>query len=93
MKKTLKYTPPPFGSACASLCDDLGIHTLGVGLDKLIIDFTSVLTVYPDVKVAQLQTIQFHTARLCCALHSLRFYIKKLGLVPKRTTRRQGKNQ
>ena len=78
-------------SACASLCVDLGtcICTLGVELVKLVIDCSSVLAVHP--KVAQLQEIQFHSTRLCYALHSLRF--KKLGLVPKRKRRRQAKNQ
>ena len=78
-------------SACASLCVDLGICTLGVELVKLVIDCSSVLAVHPEVKVAQLQEIQFHSTRLCYALHSLRF--KKLGLVPKRKRRRQAKNQ
>ena len=45
----------------------------------------------PEVKVAQLQTIQFHSTRLCYVLHNLRF--KKLGLVPKRKRRRQAMNQ
>ena len=70
---------------------DLGICTLGVELVELVIDCSSVLAVHPEVKVAQLQEIQFHSTRLCYALHSLRF--KKLGLVPKRKRRRQAKNQ
>ena len=78
-------------SACASLCVDLGICTLGVELVKLVIDCSSVLAVHPEDKVAQLQEIQFHSTRLCYALHSLRF--KKLGLVPKRKRHRQAKNQ
>ena len=78
-------------SACASLCVDLGICTLGVELVKLVIDCSSVLAVHPEVKVTQLQEIQFNSTRLCYALHSLRF--KKLGLVPKRKRRRQAKNQ
>ena len=61
----------------ASLCVDLGICTLGVELFKLVIDCSSVLAVHPEVKVAPLQAIQFHSKRLCYALHSLRF--KKLG--------------
>ena len=60
-------------SACASLCVELSISTLGVGLVKLLIDDSSVLAVYPNVKVAQLQTVQFHSTRLCYAPHSLRF--------------------
>ena len=60
-------------SACASLCVDLGICTLGVELVKLVIDCSSVLAEHPEVKVAQLQAIQFHSIRLCYALHSLRF--------------------
>ena len=39
-------------SACASLCVDLGICTLGVELVKLVIDCSSVLAVHPEVKVA-----------------------------------------
>ena len=78
-------------SACASLCVDLGICTLGVELFKLVIDCSSVLAVHPEVKVAQLQAIQYHSTPLCYALHSLRF--KKLGLVPKRKRRRPAKNQ
>ena len=65
--------------------NDLGICTLGVELVKLVIDCSSVLAVHPEVRVAQLQAIQFHSTRLCYALHSLRF--KKLGLVPKRKQR------
>ena len=41
-------------STCASLCVDLGSCTLGVELVKLVIDCCSVLTVHPEVKVAQL---------------------------------------
>ena len=78
-------------SACASLCVDLGICTMGVELVKLVIDCSSVLAVHPEVKVAQLQAIQFHSILLCYALHSICF--KKLGLVPKRKRRRQAKNQ
>ena len=78
-------------STCASLCVDLGICSLGVGLVKLVKDCSSVLAVHPEVKEAQLQTIQFHSTGLCYALHSLHF--KKLGLVPKRKRCRQAKNQ
>ena len=69
-------------SACASLCVDLGICTLGVELVKLVIDCSSVLAVHPEVKVAQLPQ---YTVMLCAA--------QKLGLVPKRKRRRQAKNQ
>ena len=72
-------------SACASLCVDLGICTLGAELVKLFIDCSSVIVVRPEVRVAQLQAIKFHSTRLCYVLHSLRF--KKLGLVPKRKRR------
>ena len=78
-------------SACESLSYELDISTLDVELDKLIIDCSSVLAVYPDIELSQLQTIQFHSARLCFALHCLRF--KKLGLVQKRKRQRQAKNQ
>ena len=78
-------------SACESLCEELGISTLGIELDKLIIDCSSVLVENPDIKLIQLQSIQFHSARLCFALHCLRF--KKLGLVPKRKRQRKAKNQ
>ena len=78
-------------SACESLCEELGISTLGIELDKLIIDCSSVLVENPDIKLIQLQSIQFHSARLCFALHCLRF--KKLGLVPKRKSQRKTKNQ
>ena len=57
-------------SPCASLCVDLGICTLGVEHVKLVIDCSSVLAVHPKVKVAHLQTIQFHSTGLCYALHS-----------------------
>ena len=113
-------------SACASLCVELSISTLGVGLVKLVVDCSSVLAVHPEIqgskialvrsylrvpqaagqgiiliflvkinlfpmyanifvmqgkclfleisrpeiKVAQLQTSQFHRTRLCYALHS-----------------------
>ena len=77
-------------SACDSLCGDLGICTLDVETDWLIIDCSCVLAVYPDIEISQLQEIQFHSARLCYALHCLRF--KKLGLVPKRKRGRQAKN-
>ena len=66
--------------ACESLCDELGISTLGIELDKLIIECSSILVENPDIKLNQLQSIQFHSARLCFALHCLRF--RKLGLVP-----------
>ena len=69
-------------SACASLCVDRGICTLGVELVKLVIDCSSVLVVNLKLRVTQFQAIQVHSTRLCFALHSLRF--KKLGLVPKR---------
>ena len=39
--------------------------TLGVEFVKLVIDCSSVLAVHPEVKVAQLQAIQFHSTRLC----------------------------
>ena len=78
-------------SACESLCDELGISTLGIELDKLIIDCSSILDENPDIKLNQLQAIQFHSARLCFALQCLRF--KKLGLVPKRKRQRKTKNQ
>ena len=77
-------------SACALLCVDLGICTLDVGLAKLVIDCFSVLAVHPEVKVAQLQTIKFHSTLLCFVLHSLRFKI--LGFVPKCKRRGQEKN-
>ena len=67
-------------SACDSLCGDLGICILDVEIDRLIIDCSCVLAVYPEIEISQLQEIQFHSARLCYALHCLRF--KKLGLVP-----------
>ena len=51
--------------ACASLCVDLHICTLGVKLVKMVIDCSFVLALHPKVKVAQLQTIQFHSTRLC----------------------------
>ena len=38
----------------------------------MVIDCSSVLAVHPEVKVAQLQAIQFHSTRLCYALHSCR---------------------
>ena len=78
-------------SACESLCDELGISTIGIELDKLIIDSSSAFTVNPDFKLFKLQSIQFHSARLCFGLHYLRF--KKLGLVPKRKRQRQANYQ
>ena len=51
--------PPPPESACASLCDDLGIHTLVVGLEKLIIDCISVLAVYSDVQWLNFKLFNF----------------------------------
>ena len=77
-------------SVCDSLCGDLGICTLDVEIDRLIIDCSCVLAVYPDTEISQLQEIQFHSAQLCYALHCLRF--KKVGLVPKRKRGRQAKN-
>ena len=77
-------------SACDSLCGDLGICTLDVEIDRLITDCSCVLAVYPDIEISQLQEIQFHGARLCYALHCLRF--KELGLVPKWKRGRQAKN-
>ena len=62
-------------SACASLCTDLGICTLGVELVKLVIDCSSVLAVHPDVKVDQLQAIQFHSTHgysMRCTAYALR---------------------
>ena len=78
-------------SACESLCDELGISTLGIELDKLIIDCSSILVENADIKFNQLKSIQFHSARLCFALHCLRF--KKLGLVPKSKIQRKANNQ
>ena len=37
----------------------------GVELGKLDIDCSSVLAIYPDIELSQLQTIQFHVI-LCC---------------------------
>ena len=78
-------------SAYDSQCGHLGICTLGVEIDRLIIDCSCMLAVYPGIEISQLQEIQFHSARLCYALHCLRF--KKLGLVPKRKRGRQTKNR
>ena len=68
-------------------CTEIREHEL----DKLIIDCSSVLVENPDITLIQLQSIQFHSARLCFALHCLRF--KKLGLVPKRKRQRKTKKQ
>ena len=73
-------------SACESLCDELGIE-----LAKLIIDSSSAITLNSDIKLFKLQSIQFHSARLCFTLHCFPF--KRLGLVSKRKRQRQAKNQ
>ena len=78
-------------SACDSLCGDLCVCTLGVELDKLIIDCSSVLAAYPDIEISQLQEIQCQRAQSCYALHCICF--KKVGLVLKCKRHRQAKNQ
>ena len=56
-------------SACDSLCGDLCICTLGVEIDRLVIDCSYVLAVYPDIEISQLQEIQFQcSVMLCVAL-------------------------
>ena len=67
-------------AACEYLCDELDIPTLGIELDKFIIDCSSVLAVNPDIELSQLQTIQFHSARLCFALHCIVYALRSWDL-------------
>ena len=63
--------------ASVSLCDDLGIHTLGMGLDKLIIDCTSVCYVLHSrcfKKLGLVPKRNYEDRRIISRIHWSLFY-------------------